>query len=154
MSKATILVCPSNVQISELSNILKERWPSNHWFTPQKPPALQIQEVVDHGVFYLSVDELGPAEEVTRDYEENDELPLKIRSQLRGKKYYQLSFNDDRLFIKAITLILSRLASHLDGMWLDNDYGVLIPARRFLEESARNPAWEWRQCAGDIDTAG
>ena len=144
MSKATILVCPPDVQISELSNILKERWHSHHWFTPQTSPALQIQEV-GQGTSYLSVDELGPAEEVTRDYEENDDLPLKIRSKLRGKKYYLLTFNDERLFMEAIILILLRLSSHLDDMWLDNDYGMLIPAGTFLEESARNPAWEWRQ---------
>ena len=144
MSQSTVLVCPPDVQISELSNVLKEQWPSHHWFTPQGSPALQIQEV-EHGTSYLSVDELGPAEDVTQEYEENDELPVNLRSQLRGKHYYLLTFNNEHLFMKAFLLILSRLKSHLDDIWLDNGYGALIPARTFMEEAARNPAWEWRQ---------
>ena len=116
-----------------------------HWFTPRQHPEAHIQEVNQEGVSYLSVDEFERPEEVTQNYEEWDELPLEIRSQLRGKKYYMLTFNDERLFMEAIRLMLSRLTAHLDNMWLDNDYGALMPARTFMEESARNPGWDWRR---------
>jgi hypothetical protein len=143
MPNSAVLIAPEQLTLEHIYNIVSERWPQNSSYIPGERSQVHVQ-VTENGTWYVTFNELTPRETVRGDYEDNDDVPETIRSQLGQKRFYMISFNNYRFCSAVVRQVLSRLQSETHSMWLDNDYAVLIPANVVLSELAENPDWDWR----------
>jgi hypothetical protein len=143
MSKSVVLICPVDVTLLRIYTMLNEQWPGKCWHISGERPEAQVQ-YYDNGCWYVSFNELTPTQDVRSDYEDNDEIPQNIKEKLVEKVFYLVSFNDYEFCGTVIRYLLSRLIASSPDIWLDNDYGVLIPARSILAEFDVDPNWDWR----------
>jgi hypothetical protein len=143
MAKSAVLIAPADVTLHRISAALNEGWPANSSYVEGEKPQAHVQ-VADNGAWYVTFSELTPTDDVRGDYEDNDEIPESIRKALSGKRFYLVSFNDYGFGAAVVRHVLSALGAASEDIWLDNDYGVLIPAGRILAELAADPNWDWR----------
>jgi hypothetical protein len=83
-------------------------------------------------------------EHAEEDYRTNDDLDAEFREALGGRSFFPVRFNDYTVLRSLLPSLLRALPGRLDTYWIDNDYGVVLRADRFLAKLEGAPAWDWR----------
>jgi hypothetical protein len=83
-------------------------------------------------VNYVTVSEF-PREETEADYKTNDFIDRAFVEDLDGHVFYGLRFNERRLFDAVLKHLLRHAGTNLKRTWIDNDYGVVLPAAVVFE---------------------
>jgi hypothetical protein len=143
MAKSAVMIAPADITLADIYSFLQECWPNNSSYISGQRPQAHVQ-VSNDGTWYVTFGELTPTEDIREDYADNEDVPEAIKAKLDGKRFYAVSFNDYKFGSTVVRRLLSRFAPMSQDIWLDNDYGVLVPASRVLAELDANPNWDWR----------
>lgn len=141
MTQSVMLICPTTVTLKDICRMLSEQWSQNMFVHPDR---CTIQ-TGKNSTIYVSIHELVPADEVRDEYLCDDDIPARIREKLQDTVFFTFGYNDHSFCGSVIQYLLSELENVRDRVWLDNDYGTLIPADTVLKELRANPAWDWRR---------
>jgi hypothetical protein len=145
MSQSVVLIFPTTITLESICQMLREQWDQN-LFVHLGRCNIEVQEP-GNGIKYVSIGELVPADEVHDDYLSNEDIPVEIQEKLRDTVFFHVAYNDYIFCSTVIQYLFSKLTHVQDRVWLDNDYGTLIPAETVLREFGINPLWDWRQSA-------
>jgi len=145
MSQSIVLIGPSGMTLESLHGLLAGEYGCS---MVQPTPGSEQLHIEDHsstGVSYLTIDELGPIEDVRNDYATNDELDEQFRREVGDKAFHLVTFNDFDLARRVVRRLLSAVAQGARDYWIDNDYSVVIRGDVALAGMTEDPDWDWRR---------
>jgi len=144
MSKSIVLIVPADVTLSHIGTSVSEQSIVERIYTITEGPSprFQVQGSSNGLDWYVDIMELPNRQDALREYLEWD-LPTSVKQQLEKETFYSISYNSLTSASFIIRDLLSTLIVSHPDIWLDNDYGELIPGQTVLNEFKRNPQWDW-----------
>jgi len=129
MSQSITLILTSNVQFSDIETSLKGKFDASIATDAMGKAIVMVAERDRFGVAvsYVKVSE-APREFALEDYQTNEFINPAFVADLNGNVFYDMTFNDRRLFDAVLEQLLLHSGTNLKRTWIDNDYGVVLPA--------------------------
>ncbi|MGZ5909848.1 MAG: hypothetical protein ACXWLB_08225 [Reyranella sp.] len=154
MSQSVVLIGPTSTTLETLHRLLADEPGCSMVYPTAGLEQLNIEDHRGGGVSYLTINELGPLEDVRQDYATNDELNEQFREEIGDKAFHLVTFNDIGLGRRVVRRLLSAAAERARDLWIDNGYDVVIRGDVALARLTEDPDWDWcsvlpGQCAGD-----
>jgi len=144
MSQTIGLITPNSCDLHILELILQEAWAIDHMPRESGKVDLQIQLIgTGDEALYVSISELNLLA-TAEEYSGNEDLPEQFRGAVHNSRFYSIAFNSLELAKDVMRILLNGLASDINKLWIDDDYGRVMPAADFLENLATIPGWDWR----------
>jgi hypothetical protein len=134
MSQSIVLILTSNIQPSDIESCLKVKFDTAITTNTSGGLNVLVAERDKFGtpVSYVTVSEF-PREETQADYKSNEFIDQNFVADLEGHVFYGLRFNDRRLLDAVLEHLLRHSGTNLKRTWIDNDYGVVLPAAVVFE---------------------
>ncbi len=143
MPQSIVMICPKEMSINTIKDNLPEIWESHVTFVSREAGQLQF-----HGPdmsWYVRIDEYEDTNAAADEYRTWDVVDDALRTSLAGgMAFFSVDFSDFQIAKSLIADILGDVRVDLSKMWIDNDYGNLIPARLFLE-MIKDQHSDWRR---------
>jgi hypothetical protein len=135
MSQSIVLILTDNVQPIDIETCLKQKFDTTKMTNTRGGLEVQVAERDKFGVAvnYVTVSECTPRERVEEDYKSNEFIDPAFMADLDGHVFYNLTFNDRRLFDVVLEHLLRHSGTNLKRTWIDNDYGLILPAAVVFE---------------------
>ena len=99
---------------------------------------LDVRSALD-SASYVFVDGAPERQLAVDDYRDNDELDESFRATVADKEFVILIASSMDLLRRITRRLLE--SSGTAGSWVDDDYGHVVPADRFLVRLAAEPEW-------------
>ena len=146
MSQSIVLILTRNIQPTDIERCLKDKFDTS--ITTNASGGLNAL-VAERDKFgtpenYVTVSEF-PREETEVNYKTNDFIDRAFVEDLDGHVFYGLTFNDRSLFDAVLKHLLRHVGTNLKRTWIDNDYGVVLPATAVFESGD----WKEQRPASD-----
>jgi hypothetical protein len=134
MSQSIVLILTRNIQPADIERCLKDKFDTSITANARGGLNVLVAERDKFGtpVNYVTVSEF-PREETEADYKTNDFIDRAFVEDLDGHVFYGLRFNERRLFDAVLKHLLRHAGTNLKRTWIDNDYGVVLPAAVVFE---------------------
>lgn len=151
MPQSALLTCRNNVGMSVIESALEPAFRVHRYPTSRGGVEIQLRD--DQYDWYVSIEEMSSPAEVAEDYETNESLSPQFRGSVRGSVFYSIRYNNFQIVKEAVELILATLEDELDHVWMDTDYGEVLPGREVLRRLREEPGWDWRHAYSPKDKA-
>jgi len=148
MSQSVTLILTSNVQFSDIGSSLKGKFETSTTTDAMGKVIVVVAERDRFGVAvsYVNVSE-APRECALEDYQTNEFINPAFLADLDEHVFYDMTFNDRRLFDAVLQQLLLHSGTNLKRTWIDNDYGVVLPAAVVFEPGDGD--WKTQRLKGD-----
>lgn len=144
MPQSCALICPGNVDLDTFREILQRTWGDAFIEHPKDArPGLQVREC-SRASWYVSIEPCIDRCAAINDYKSNDTLPSTFRDHLDRQAILYVRYSDFRKAREILRQLLTILGDKVHQSWLDNDYGLVLPAAMVLNRLVEDEDWDWR----------
>lgn len=141
--QSIVLIAEEGLHLDRLRSLLPQEWKQHLIANPADTRFVKL-EGPQHEWFIHILEAVEYRDLREDDYWTNDLLDLEFRESLGGNSFFSVSFSNYFVMRALLPSLLRVFEGRLEKYWIDNDYGVVIRADRFLAKLEGDSSWDWR----------